>query len=87
MSKWLVLALLLVACSGEAELEAPMLGDCNKCGTAPISGGSNSGFPEGGALDAASTFDAADFDAVLTSDTAPDGLDIVDVLAPFPVTD
>jgi len=61
--KWPILALMLVACSGEGdELEAPILGDCAHCSTAPSAGGSSSS-GDGGVLDAnddESTFDASD---------------------------
>jgi hypothetical protein len=82
MRTWLFLAAMLVACSGEGdEVEAPMLGDCAHCGTAPISGGGSSGFP-----DASSS--QVDADAAVFDSTPPDGLDIVDVIvnldAPFP---
>ena len=71
MWKWFVLAMTLVACSGGGdELEAPMLGDCTKCNTAPSSGGGSSG---GGSNDASSGFDGGTFDA------ANDAIDIVDV--------
>ena len=43
-----MLALILLACSGEAELEAPLLGDCPNCTGAPISGNGGGGFPDGG---------------------------------------
>jgi hypothetical protein len=82
----MLLAVLLLGCSGEAELEAPMLGDCAHC-TVPSSGNGASGADA--SIGDAATFDgdAADFDAVSTSDAVPDALDIVDVLAPFPATD
>ena len=77
MPKWPLLVLMLVACSGENELEAPMLGDCPHCGRAPLSSGSSSGGD--GGLDASSdAADAFDFDA----STLPDELATVDVGVP-----
>lgn len=84
-SKWPLFALMLVACSGEGdELEAPMLGDCANCGTAPVSGGGISG---GGGADAAvEDAGTGNFDALTSVDvgvipdvsTNPD-VDMVDV--------
>ena len=94
MWKWPLIALMLLACSGEGdELEAPMLGDCTKCNTAPSAGGGISG---GDASIDADAGDAADFDATASTDglaivdvgvssdagNTPDGLDIVDVGVP-----
>jgi len=77
MWKWSMLALILVACGAESELEAPLLGDCPNCETAPISGNGGGGFPEAGGFDAGG--DVADFDAINT-----DELDIVDAASPIP---
>ena len=87
-SKWLVLALMLVACSGEGdELQAPMLGDCANCNSAPSAGGGSSG----GGTAAALHLDGGDagLDALTNVDvgvisdasTGPD-VDIVDVGVP-----
>ena len=93
-SKWPVLAVMLVACSGEGdELQAPMLGDCPNCGTAPVSGGGISGggtdasFGDADAGDAsfdASTdgLDLVDVGVNPDAGNAPDGTDIVDVGVP-----
>jgi len=81
MWKWPVLALMLVACSGDADLEAPMLGDCSNCNTAPSPGGGISGGSDA-SIDAEAG-DAADFDAAVSDEVnTPDGLDIVDVGVP-----
>jgi hypothetical protein len=70
MWKWLVLAVVLLACSGGDELEAPLLGDCANCNSAPSPGGGISGGnPDAGPLGD----DAAGFDVGL------DALDIVEV--------
>ncbi len=75
MPKWPILAVVLVAC-GVGEPDAPMIGDCANCGTAPVSGGGISGGSDSG-VDA-SFGDVANFDATEN----PDGLDIVDIGVP-----
>ena len=79
--KWPVLAMTLLACSGEGdELEAPMLGDCMTCSRAPLSGGEISGGDGGAGFDANNE---GSIDVINLFDVgAPDRLDIVDVGVP-----
>jgi hypothetical protein len=75
MPKWPLFAVMLVAC-GVGGPDAPMIGDCTNCGTAPVSGGGISG---GSGADASfADVDAANFDATEN----PDSIDIVDVGVP-----
>ena len=92
MPKWPLLVVMLLGCSGEGdELEAPMLGDCANCGTAPISGGGISGGADASVFDAGAdagffdaTFDVLVNDVGVSSDVnnTPDRLDIVDTGVP-----
>lgn len=78
MPRWPLLVVMLLGCSGEGdELEAPMLGDCATCKSAP-SAGNGSSSSSGSGSDA--SFDGGD--ASFDVNNAPDVLDIVDTGVP-----